>query len=331
MNKRRELVIALGASAIMAPLRSFAQQQAKIWRVGFLSQRHVDLADTDYYFGPFTRGMRELGYVEGKNLVIEWRSAEGKGERLPGLAIELANLKVDIIVGAGAPAVTATQKSGTTIPIVMVGVGDPVGIGLVKSLAHPGGNITGLSNITIDLGPKRLEMLLGVVPRLSRAAVLMNPDSATSHGKALEIIKAAAEKPRVTILPAEARTPQELETAFSMMIREKADALILLLDPFFQQQKNQIVQLAAKHRLPTAAAYGDYVEAGGLMSYGPRLADPFRRAAGYVDKILKGARPGDLPVEQPTKFELVINLKTAKALGLAIPQSLLLRADEVIQ
>ncbi len=330
MNTRRKLLVALGASALTAPLSSLAQQQGKVWRIGFLAQRHVEFLDSDFQYGPFRPSMRELGYVEGKNLVIELRSAEGNSERLPGLASELVNLKVDVIIAGGTPATRAAQKATTTIPIVMVSVGDPVGTGLVKSLARPGGNITGLSNLSVDIGPKRLEMLLTMVPKLSRVAFLVNPSN-TANMKTLESVQAAGKKRGVTILGVEARTPQEIDNAFSLMRQQNAGALIVGLEGLFNQQKSQIAELTAKHRLPSITGDRIYAEAGCLMSYGTNLADIFRRAATYVDKIFKGAKPGDLPVEQPTKFELVINGKTAKALGLKIPQSLLISADKVIE
>jgi len=330
MNARRRLLIAIGASALAAPFGAFAQQQGKVWRVGFLSQRRVEISDSDYYYGPFRQGMRELGYVEGKNLLIEWRSAEGKSERLPGLATELVNLKVDVIVTAATPATSAAQKATTMIPIVMANTADPVGSGFVKSLAHPGGNITGLSNLVGDVIPKHLEMLLSMVPKLSRVVVLVSPDN-SAHATMLKNVQSAAQRTSVKILPMEARTAPEIEKAFSAMAREKAGAVILARDPFFNQQVRQLAELAAKGRLPTISGIREYVEAGGLMSYGPSLADPYRRAATYVDKILKGAKPADIPVEQPTKFEMFINGKTAKALGLKIPQSLLIMADKVIE
>jgi putative ABC transport system substrate-binding protein len=328
---RREFCIAGGAglSLLAAPLASPAQQQRKVWRVGFLSTRSRPVfLDADFY-GGFPRGMRELGYVEGKNLVIEWRFANGNPENLSGLAAELARLKMDVIVTAGT-ATGAAQKATATIPIVMGAVGDPVGNGYVVSLARPGGNITGLSNLAADLRPKHLEMLLGVMPKLARVAVLVNagrPDKP----RTLEILQAAGQKTNVQILPVEVRTPEEIENAFSVMARERAGAIIVTLDPFFVQQRRQIAELAAKHRLPSIAAYREYVEAGGLMSYGQNQAESYRRAAVYVDKILKGAKPGDLPVEQPTILELFINGRTAKALGITIPQSILVRADRVIE
>jgi putative ABC transport system substrate-binding protein len=298
VNKRRDLLIALGAGAAMLSLCSYAQQQGKVWRVGFLSQRHVDFVDADYYYGPFRQGLRELGYVEGKNLVIEWRSAEGNNERLPGLATELVNLKVDVIVTAGTPAISAAQKATTTIPIVMGNIGDPVGSGFVKSLARPASNITGLSSMAGDVYLKQIEMLLSMVPRLSRVAVLVNPSN-VSNVKTSERVQTEGQKRGVKVLRAEAKTPQEIHNAFSMMRRQNADALIVFNDGLFQQQKAQIAELTGKHRLPAVAQDRIYADTGVLMSYGPSLAEQSLRAATYVDKIFKGAKPADLPVEQP--------------------------------
>jgi putative ABC transport system substrate-binding protein len=331
MNNRRKLVIVLGAGALTASFGSFAQQQNKIWRVGFLSQtiRPASLSDRDTY-AAFLRAMRDLGYVEGKNLVIEWRFAGNKPDSLAALAAELVQLNVDVLVTAGILTSLSAQKATTTIPIVMVNVGDPVNMGLVKSLARPGGNITGLSSLNSDTGPKRLELLLEMVPKLTRVAVLVNPAN-PSNMKALESFQAAAQKRRVELLRAEARTPQEIDSAFSLIREQNAGALIVASEPLLTQQTSQIVQLAAKNRLPSVSAIPGYAEDGGLMSYGVNSTDQYRRAATFVDKILKGAKPADLPIEQPTKFELVINMKTAKALGLTIPQSLLISADRVIE
>jgi len=329
LNARRKLLIALGAGALAAPLGSFAQQQSKVWRVGFLAARHVDSLDSDF-FGAFPRGMRELGYVEGKNLVIEWRSADGQYERLPALAADLVRMRVDVIVAAGAPAVSAAQKATSTISIVMGTAGDPVGTGFVKSLARPGGNITGLSDITSDLGSKLLDLLLSMVPKLSHVAVLTNPGN-SSHATILMSIQAGARTAGTNILYLTARNPQEIENAFSIMAQKNARAVIVTADPLFNQQVRLTAELAAKHRLPSISGFRQYVEFGGLMSYGQDFADNFRRAAAYVDKILKGAKPADLPVEQPTKLELFINRKTAKMLGLTVPQSLLISADKVIE
>ena len=329
MNTRRKLVIALGANAL-APRALFAQAPGKVWRVGFLSQRHVDYVDSDYYYGPFTQGMRELGYVVGKNLVIEWRSAEGDASRLPELAAELARLKVNVLAAAGTTASLAAQKATATLPIVMINAGDPVGSGLVKSLARPGGNSTGFSLMTAELGPKVLQMLHSMVPKATRVAVLTNPSN-TANTLLLTNVEAAAQKLGVKVQAVKASTPQEIANWFAAVTRQTAEALFVQSDALFQQQKKQIVELAAKQRLPSIGTYSEYVEAGGLMSYGPNIGENFRRAAAYIDKIFKGANPGDLPVEQPTRFELAINLKTAKALGLKVPQSLLIQAAKVIE
>jgi putative ABC transport system substrate-binding protein len=330
MITRRKVLIALGAGALAAPFGSFAQQQGKIWRVGFLSLRPRPASLDSDVFGAFRLGMSELGYVEGKNLLIEWRFADNKYERLPALAAELVQMKVDVIVVAGAQDISAAQKATSMIPIVMATAPDPVGSGFVKTLARPGGNITGLSNVSAEVSPKHLEMLLGMVPKLSRVAVLVNPAN-SSHAMVLKSVQSAAQRTSSKILPVEARTAPEIEKAFSAMAREKAGAVIVARDALFNQQVRQIAELAAKNRLPTISGMREYVEAGGLMSYGASVTDQFRRAATYVDKIFKGAKPGDLPVEQSTKFELLINRKTAKALGLTIPQSLLISADKVIE
>ena len=330
MNTRRKLLLALGATALASPLTPHAQPQTKVWRVGFLStQVRPDSLDTDN-IGALLRGMRELGYVEGKNLTIEWRFAGGKYERLPDLAAELMQLKVDAIVVTGGPATKAAQKATATIPIVMVNNNNPVGDGFVASLAHPGGNTTGLTTMAGELNPKHLEMLRGMVPKLSRVAFLANPAN-PAYATTLKNIQAGARSVGVTLLPLEARTPQEIEQAFAAMTREKAGACIVHADGFLNQQRRQIAELALKHRLPSIFGRREYAEAGGLMSYGPNYADNYRRGAIFVDKIFKGAKPGDIPVEQPTIFELFINGKTAKALGLKIPQSLLISADKVIE
>ena len=329
MNNRRKLVIALGAVVLAAPLASIAQQQGKIWRVGFLSQRRIDTLDIDPY-GGFLNGMRELGYVEGRDLVIEWRSAGSKSERLSELASELVKLKVDVIVAAGSQSISAAQKATTSIPIVMgTTTADPVSAGFVASLARPGGNITGLALVLEDISPKHLELLIRVAPKLSRVAVLVNPDS--PEVVVPKNLESAAQKAGVTVLTVEARNLQEIESAFLVMKKEKAQAFIFISTSVFMQHRHRIVELAAQNRQPFVSNYHEYVEAGGLMSYGPSLADNYRRAATYVDKIFKGAKPGDLPVEQPAKFELFINRKTANALGLTIPQSLLASADKVLE
>ena len=328
MNRRDTIIalIALASAAVSRP--SWAQQQGRVWRVGYLSPTSASV--NPQYTGAFLQGMRELRYVEGKNLVIEWRYADGKFDRLPVLAEELVQLKVDVIVAAASPAIGAAQKATTTIPIVMASTGDPAGSGFVKSLARPGGNITGLSNMASDTGAKLVELLLSAVPKVSRVAVLVTPTSTTYRAIA-ESVQAGARKAGVKTLVAEASTPLDIENAFSMMAREKADAVIVGNSTLFIQQRRQIAELALKHRIPSMFGTRANVEAGGLISYGPNITDNYRRAATYVDKIIKGAKPADLPVEQPVTLELVVNLKTAKALGLTIPQSLLVRAHDVIQ
>jgi len=328
MNRRGALGVL--AAAALAPLAARGQQPNKVWRIGFLLQRHLNRVDSDPMYGSFTRSLRELGYVEGKNLSIEWRSAEGNSARLEELAAELVRLKVDVLVTPGTPASRAAQKATATIPIVMIGVGDPVGSGLVRSLARPGGNTTGLSVFIAEVGPKYLELLHSVLPRLTRVGILVNPTN-TSHALVLKGVRASAERIGVTIQSLEADTPQGIAEAFAVMARERAGALIVAQDALFIQQKEQIAELAAKRRLPSISGNGDYVEAGGLLSYGQNLTEGPSRAAAIVDRILKGANPRDLPVEQATKFELVINLRTANAIGVKIPESMLLHATKVIE
>ena len=329
MNNRRKLVVALGAGLFASPFASRAQQQGKVWIIGYLSLRaRPDSFDAGVY-GAFRQRLRELGYIEGKNLVIEWRFSGNRPEHLPALAEELIQRKVDVIVATSAPATRAAQTATTTIPIVMSGTGDPVGSGFVKTLARPGGNITGLSTVTADLGPKHLEMLYGMVPKLVRVAVLIDPAN-SAHTAILKYVEAAAPKIGVKIVPVEARSSQEIERALSQVIREKAGAMIVN-GALFNSYLPQIAEFAMKHKLASVSAVRNYVDAGGLASYGANASEMYRHAATYVDKIFKGAKPGDLPVEQPTKFELVINGKTAKALGLKIPPSLLASADKVIE
>jgi len=308
---------------------SFAQQQGRVWRVGFLSQRRIDSLDSDAY-GGFPEGMRELGYVEGRNLVIEWRTADGHIERLPDLALELVDLKVDVIVAAGSPSIRAVQKATTAIPIVIgATTTDPAADGFVAGLARPGGNITGLFVPIVDIGPRHLELLLAVKPGLSRVARLVNPvtqATAVSPG-----VRAIAQKAGVSVQTLEARNIEEIERAFLGMRAEKAEALMFISSAIFMQHRHRMVELAAQHRLPFVSNYREYPDAGGFMSYGQDLGENYRRAATYVDRIFKGASPGDLPVEQATKFRLVVNMKTASALGLQVPQSLLARADRVIE
>jgi putative ABC transport system substrate-binding protein len=274
--------------------------------------------------------LRDLGYVEGQSVAIEYRWAKGKSVQLPALAAELVGLKVDVIVTQGEVATRPVKKATSTIPIVMATSGDPVGAGLIASLAHPGGNTTGLSSISADLSGKRLQLLKEAVPKVARVAMFYNP---TILSAALEVKEARIAAPTLgmTVQPLEVRNPADLDPAFEAMTRERADALVVQGDPFTMTQRSRILDLASKHRLPVISVFEDFVSAGGLMSYGPDRLDMFRRAAVYVDKILKGAKPADLPVEQPTKFELVINLKAAKQIGLTIPPNVLARADRVIK
>lgn len=327
MDRRR--FVALIGGALAAPPTLFAQPKDKVWRVGFLAQRRVGPLDSDP-FGGFPQRMRELGYADGRNLVIEWRSAEGKAEPLPALAAELVRLGVDAIVVAGGPAASAAQKATSTIPIVLGSVNDPVGSGLAQSLARPGGNITGLSNVSSDLTPKLLDLLLETVPKLSRVAMMVNFES-QAHVLTLKAAQVAAQTVQVAVVGIEARSAQGIEDAFASMNRERVGALIVSSYPLFTQHRREIAQLALKYRIPVMCPFREYVEEGNLMSYGYSPADLYRHAANYVDKIFKGAKPADLPIEQPTKFELAVNLKTAKALGIRFPQSVLLRADRVIE
>jgi putative ABC transport system substrate-binding protein len=325
---RRAFLRGLGTLSA-APSFAWAQPASRVYRIGYLGLGPVPGQD-DPLMEVLLNRLRELGYVEGRNLAIERRTSEGRNERYRALAIELVALKVDLIVAPGGPAVAAAKEATSTIPIVTVIVSDPVGSRLIASLARPGGNVTGMSSAMVDITAKQLELLKEPMPRLSRVAVLWNP-ATTAHVTSLKALEVAARTLRVRLQPIEVRTPQDIESAFAAMTKERAEALFPLDDPLMYQQRRRIADLAAKHRLPTVSSQRLFPEAGALMSYGPSFADLFRRAATYVDKILKGAKPADLPVEQPTKFELVINLKTAKALGLTIPPSLLGRADEVIQ
>ena len=344
MKNRRTLIAALsalGTAALHAPLASFAQPPptpagapGKIWRVGLLTLLgRPALFDTHFFTGGILRGLRGFGYAEGKNLVIEWRFADSDASRLPAMAAELLQWKPDLLVATGDQASLEFKKATTTIPVVSAATSDPVGIGLITSLARPGGNVTGVTSLTADLAPKQLELLLAMVaakvPKVTRVAVLMNPGTA-SHFIRLKNTEAAAKKLGVTIVPVEARDAAQIDAAFAKMRRQNASALFVFLSPLFQQRSAQIAELAAKYRLPSMTAASVYPEAGCLMSYGTNLYEQFRRGAYFVDRILKGAKPADLPFEQPTKFELVINGRTAKALGLKIPHALLISAERVI-
>jgi putative ABC transport system substrate-binding protein len=284
----------------------------------------------DEVYGSLLLGLRDLGYVEGRNLVVELRSADGKADQLAAQAAELVKAKVDVIVTGGSQATSAAQKETQTIPIVMGTVSDPVGSGFVKSLGHPGGNITGLSNLGTGITSKHFELLRDMVPKMSRAALLVNSTN-SSRSQAVAGIEAAGRKANVKVMRLEASTPREIERAFETMATNRIDGLIVALDSVFAQQRRQFAELGLKHRMPAIYAMREHVEAGALMSYGQNISDNFRRAAAFVDKIFKGAKAGDLPVEQSTTFELYINGKTARALGLTIPQSLLISADKVIE
>jgi putative ABC transport system substrate-binding protein len=327
---RRTFLTGTGAVLLAASFAAEAQQAARIARIGYLTG---NLATSLHLQEAFRQGLRDLGYFEGRNVVIEYRDAEGKYERLPALAAELVALKVDVIVVPSTPAALAAKHATGTIPIVLAWVADPVGSGLVTSLARPGGNVTGLSFLAPELVGKRLELLKQAVPGVSRVAALWHPGDygEQTERHMLKEADVAARALGVRLQVVEARGPEDFDRAFSDMTRARAGAVTVQSTNIFLLERRRLVELAAKNRLPAMYLAREFVDAGGLMSYGPNVADLFRRAATYVDKILKGARPADLPVEQPTKFELVINLKTAKALGLTISQSVLGRADEVIQ
>ncbi len=328
--RRREFITLLGGAA-MWPLAARAQQQqaGKLPRIGFLGL--TSPSDRPSLLDAFRQGLRELGWVEGQNIVIDYRYAEGRVDRLPDLAADLVRLKVDLIVSLGTQGVTAAKNATETIPIVMIAVRDPVDTGLIASLARPGGNVTGVSGYAgLETVAKQLALLNETVPKIRRVAILSNPGNAY-HQLAIRELNVAARSSGVQLQLLEARGPNEFDGAFAAMAKERVGALLVVSDVIFNNHRTRLADLAARSRLPAAYGVRESVEAGGLMSYGPSFLDLHRRAATYVDKILKGAKPADLPVEQPTKFELVINLKTAKALGLEVPPTLLARADEVIE
>jgi putative ABC transport system substrate-binding protein len=327
---RRSFLGTLIGGVVIAPLAAEAQQAPKVARIGFLA---THLATNPNLGEAFRQGLRDLGYVEGRNVMIEYRDAEGKDERLPALAAELVALKVDVIFAPNTPSSLAAKQATRTLPIVFAFAADPVTDGLVTSLARPGGNVTGFSSLAPELVGKRLELLTQAVPGVSRAAALWQPGAVGERTEKdmLKSAEVAARALGVRLQVVEARGPADIDRAFSDITRARAGSLTVLASPMLFNERRRLVDLAAKNRLPAVYPQREFVDAGGLMAYGANVADVFRRAAGYVDKILKGAKPSDLPVEQPTKFELVINLKTAKALGLAIPPSLLQRADGVVQ
>jgi ABC-type uncharacterized transport system substrate-binding protein len=327
--RRREFLTLIGGAAAM-PLAARAQQPGRVPRIGYLSpvDRRAGFVARD---DAFQQGLRELGYVDGANIIIEYRFAEGRFDRLPALATELVQLKVDVIVAVVTQASLAARDATKTIPVVMAGVSDPVGSGLIANLARPGGNVTGTSSQTAEVVGKSLEFLKEAVPQISRVAVLWNPANAVFQAQMLKEAETAAAALRLQLKALGARSADELAPAFAAMTQEHTDALLVLNDPILILHHTRIIDLALKRGLPAIYGTKESAAAGGLMTYGPNIEGQFRRAASYVDRILKGAKPADLPVEQPTQFELVVNLKTAKALGITIPTTLLGRADQVIE
>lgn len=332
--KRREFMTLVGGAAATScplwPLAARAQQAGKVWRIGALSgaARPAVLETSPY--GGFLQGLRELGYVEGRDFVVEWRFAEAKPERYAEYAAELVRLKVDIFLAAAPEAVRYFQKAGPQIPIVLALSTDPVGNGFAASLAHPGGNITGLANSMDDSTPKQLELLSAAVPGLSRLGVLAN-SSSPNFASVAKNLTAATQTKGVSLVMADARTAEEFDDAFALLLRENVQAIMLASNVLFNLNRQRIAEFTTKNRLPSMFAVREYVEAGGLMSYGESFREFYRRAASFVDKIIRGAKAGDLPIEQPSRFYFTINLKSAKAIGLELPAALLLRADEVIE
>jgi putative tryptophan/tyrosine transport system substrate-binding protein len=329
MNRRRFLASAAGG-ALALPLGARAQAQGKVWRIGFFyfGTRQSAL-DTGRYEA-FVQGMRDLGYVDGKNVAIEARFGDGKIDQLPALAADLVRANVDVIVATGSPVYSALRFATTRVPIVVTVTTDPIIEGLAASLARPGGNFTGLTDTAADLGAKQLELLKSVVPKLSRLGVLLNPENVT-HPTQMKRVMLPAQRIGIQVVLADAGTVAEIEPGFAALAQVHSDAVMLFGDTFFVQQLQQIAQAALKYRLASIYLIRQYAIAGGLMSYGPDIVDNFRRISTYVDKILKGAKPAEMPFEQPSRYVLAVNLKTARSLGLTIPQSVLLSADEVIQ
>jgi putative tryptophan/tyrosine transport system substrate-binding protein len=320
--RRRDVITLLGLAAIGRPLAARAQHRATPARIGIIDNAPI--------WDHFRQALRDLGYIEGDNIAYVYRLADGNPDRLAQAAADLARLPVHVIVTFGTPSTLAAKRATATIPIVMVSVGDPVGAELVASLARPGGNITGNTILGPEMASKRVQLLKELIPNLSRLAFLRNPHNA-SNLRIFEELEVVARAASLTLIPVEVRSPKEFAGAFANMLRERPDAVMLTNDPLQQLHMGEIIAFLAQNKLPGMFQARDNVVAGGLISYGASLPDLFRHAAGYVHKILQGNKPADLPVEQPTKFELVINLKTAKALGLAIPQSILLQVDEVIE
>lgn len=329
MNARRRIIVALGIGLVAAPLAALAQPRpAKVSRVGYIDTSSADIANIR--LDRLRAGLRDLGHVEGRNLVLEVRWAETRYERLPALAVELLQQRVEVIVAAGPAAIQAVQRATTSVPVVVAASGDPIIFGFVQSLARPGGNITGVSSVGTDLSSKYLELLRMAIPSLSTVAMVVNPGH-PGHRDYLSNVQTAARMASVRVVPIPAGTVSHIEAAFGVIKHERAAALIVPGDGLFFAQARRIAELAVQQRLPTLFSTREPVQAGGLMSYGPNLAEQFYRAATYVDRILKGANPADLPVEQPTTIELVINLKTARAIGLTVSSELALRADAVLE
>ncbi|MFM9972313.1 MAG: ABC transporter substrate-binding protein [Burkholderiales bacterium] len=326
MITRRQLMLAAGAGALAMPFGVFAQPAGKVWRIGILSPQSGLSANFEAFLDQF----RTLGYVEGRNLQIEYRWSAGRDERLPEMAADLVRLRVDAIVTHAGLPVAAAKAATSTIPIVTAATADPVGQGLVASLARPGGNVTGLSMLSSEIVSKRLQLLREIIPNLTRVAVLAQKGTPATP-LLIEQLQLLTRRIGVTLSVHELNQASEFTGAFAAIQRERAQALIVQQNPFFRENSKQILEPALRHRLPSIFELRGFVDEGGLISYGPNVIDMFRRAAYYVDRILKGTKPADLPVEQPTKFEMVVNLKTAKALGITIPQTVLLQADEVIK
>jgi putative tryptophan/tyrosine transport system substrate-binding protein len=328
MNRRRALIKYLGASTLALPLAAFAQQSAKVPRIGFLiSETHAGQADR---IDALRAGLRDLGYLEGKNIAIEFRSAEGNYDRLPEIATELTRLRIDVLVAFGIKALVAAKRATTIIPIVIPATsGDLVAMGMISSLARPGGNITGSGTFGPEIMAKRLEVFKEMMPRITRVAVLVNPAN-PSFGPTLRQMGIAAKSLKLSLRPFEVRVRGEFDSVFATIAKRHVDVIMLQGDTLFSANAREIADLAVKLRLP-AAGNKEFAEAGGLVGYAANTPELYRRGAYYVDRILKGAKPSDLPVEQPTKFDLVINIKTAKAIGIKIPQSIMLRADKVIE
>jgi putative ABC transport system substrate-binding protein len=327
---RRTFFSTLTGGLLVAPFAAVAQPAGKVYRIGYLTSGFKEVPGSNPGLAPFSQSLRELGYVEGRNVTLEIRYAEGRTERFPALAAELANLKVDVLVAVSTPGALAAKQATSTIPIVMASVGEPVEVKLVDSLAHPGGNVTGLSLIAPQLAAKRLDLLKQALPKLLRVTVLWN--SANQGMKArFQETQGGAQLLGVTLHSVTIQSPDDFDPLFAAMTRDRPESLLVLADTVTVANRQRTVEFAAKNRVPAIYEARTFVESGGLMSYGVDFADHYRRTAIYVDKILKGTKPADLPVELPTKFEFVINLKTAKALGLTIPPSLLQRANQVIE